>query len=87
MGIFIPMSIRQPEPITDFALCALVHRMWSRGGNLEARSISLCFASKLNQQWSEEFHAETFRRLKALVRSGELRRQRFLKGRPFYTIS
>ena len=77
----------EPRPPTDFELTSLIHRMWDDGLNLELSNIAACMASRLKlrrtDKWTEELH----RQLKRLVREDKLRRQNFLPGRPFYTIS
>jgi hypothetical protein len=72
---------------TDHEICSLVFRMWRGGMNLELRSIALCMASNKRIDVAKEYDAfekHIHTRLKALVRSGDLRRVRFLPGRPNY---
>lgn len=71
---------------TDAELRHMVFSMWYDGLNLERFNISACTASRMKIPWSEEFDAAIYSQLKRLVREGELRRQRFLPGRPYYTI-
>lgn len=69
---------------TDFEIRMLVSRMWRSGLNLELSNISACMASQQKVQRTEEYDQHVHARLKAMVRNGDLRRARFLPGRPFY---
>jgi len=78
---------------TDFEIKSTVYSMWRKGLNLEVHNISACLYSDLackrklqHGVASDEFKAHVHTRLKAMVKAGDLRRQRFLPGRPFYTI-
>lgn len=79
------MSERLP---TDFELTSLVFSMWSHSSNLEAGNIISCMHSQLRLKGapSEAWRRNVHQQLKDLVRAGKLRRQRFLPGRPYYTI-
>lgn len=72
---------------TDFEIKGMIHRMWHSHLNLEILNISLCLASKLRVEYTDEFQAYVHTRIKAMVKKGDLRRQKFLPGRPYYTIS
>ena len=72
---------------TDHELGMLVHSMWWAGLNLEAGSISVCMASRMRVEHTPAFCAAIHMQLKRMVREGELSRQPFLKGRPFYSIA
>lgn len=73
--------------ITDFDITRMVFSMWEGSLNRESRSIALCLASKFRVEATPEFLSWVDDRLKDLVRSGDIRRQRFLPKRPFYTIA
>lgn len=74
---------------TDFEIKSMVFGMWNYSLNLELRNIAACLHSqyaKGSGAMTDEFEKYVHTRLKALVKNGDLRRQRFLPGRPFYTI-
>lgn len=73
----------KPLP-TDFEIKMLVSSMWRSGLNLELSNISGCMASNQRVQRTPEYDKFIHARLKAMVRNGDLRRARFLPGRPFY---
>ncbi len=82
-----PKATAQPTLPTDFQVKSFVFRMRSNGGNLECFNITACLASnmRVKNDWNFKKHVESA--LKRLVRNKELRRTKFLPGRPFYTIS
>jgi hypothetical protein len=69
---------------TDFEIRMLVSRMWRSGLNLELNNIAACMASQQRVQRTPDYTEFIHTRLKAMVRQGDLRRARFLPGRPFY---
>lgn len=71
------------ETTMDHEVRSLLHGMHK--ANRELRSISLCLSSRLRRNWSEEFELNLHVRLKRLVKSGVIRREKFLPGRPFYS--
>lgn len=73
--------------VTDFQIKSFIHLMWEDSHNLEVENISSCFASRLRVKNTPEFKNDLHIRIKKLVKNKELRVQKFLPGRPYYTIS
>lgn len=72
---------------TDHELKGMVFSLWHGSLNRELPNILGCMASRMRVQRSKEWDEAVFKQLKRLVREGELRRERFLPGRPSYTIA
>ena len=72
---------------TDHELVSMIHSLWNDSLSRELLNISLCMASQLRVEHSDTFSKEVHKQLKRLVREGKLRRERFLPGRPSYTIT
>lgn len=81
------MSTETLKLPTDHQLSSLVYSMWHKGLNRELSNIVGCMASRMNVETTPEFTAAIKKQLDRLVREKEIRRQRFLPGRPFYTIA
>jgi|PlaIllAssembly_1097288.scaffolds.fasta_scaffold165362_3 hypothetical protein len=73
-----------PKYPSDFEIRMLVSSMWRHGLNLELNNIAACMASNQRVERTPEYTQFIHTRLKAMVRNGDLRRARFLPGRPFY---
>jgi hypothetical protein len=76
---------------TDREIRSMVFRIWQKSLNGELMNITLCLLSASRQNGYtdtefEEYKAHVHTRLKALVKNDDIRRIRFLPGRPWYTI-
>lgn len=78
---------------SDRQIVSMVHSLWRASLSLELHNIAGCLASQMSREHKERidndehFEAHVHVRLKALVKAGELRRARFLPGKPYYTIA